>query len=41
MASKRGFCPDDIYVRGVEVSDAGIFEGESDHRGVWAKIVTG
>jgi hypothetical protein len=29
---------DDIYVRGLEVFDAGSFIGDSDHAGLWAKI---
>jgi hypothetical protein len=38
IGSVMGFAPDDIYVKNVEVKDAGIFEGDSDHRGVWATI---
>lgn len=33
-------CPDDIYVKGVRVADCGVFEGDSDHRGVWATVVS-
>lgn len=40
VATVFGFRPDDIYVRGVSVNDCGVFEGESDHRGVWASIET-
>jgi endonuclease/exonuclease/phosphatase family metal-dependent hydrolase len=29
---------DDIYVRGLNVHDAGTFVGDSDHAGLWAKI---
>ena len=29
---------DDIYVRNVNVHDAGIFVGDSDHAGIWAKL---
>ncbi len=39
LATKYGFSPDDIYVKGVDVTDAGVFEGDSDHRGVWAQII--
>lgn len=35
---RYGFTLDDIYVREVQVSESGIFEGESDHLGVWAKL---
>lgn len=38
MATKYGLMPDDMYVRGVEVLDAGVFEGDSDHRGIWARL---
>lgn len=38
LATKYGFSPDDIYVRGLDVNDAGVFEGDSDHRGVWAQV---
>jgi hypothetical protein len=36
--TKWGFTPDDIYVRKVHVIKAGVFEGSSDHRGVWAQL---
>jgi len=36
--ARFGFTFDDIYVKGVSVQDAGTFEGESDHLGVWAKL---
>lgn len=35
---RRGFTLDDIYVKDLEVTGSGIFEGESDHRGVWATV---
>jgi endonuclease/exonuclease/phosphatase family metal-dependent hydrolase len=31
---------DDIYVRGAHVEAAGMFEGNSDHAGLWARIRT-
>jgi endonuclease/exonuclease/phosphatase family metal-dependent hydrolase len=34
----RGFTLDDIYIKGLEAVDSGTFEGESDHRGVWARV---
>lgn len=33
-----GFAIDDIYVKGLQVQDAGLFEGKSDHLGVWATV---
>lgn len=38
LVTTWGMAPDDIYVRGVEVSAAGVFEGDSDHRGLWAMV---
>lgn len=38
IATKWGFSPDDIYVRNISVVDADVFEGDSDHRGVWASL---
>lgn len=38
IATRPGFSPDDIYVRGVNVLGAGVFDGDSDHRGVWARL---
>lgn len=35
---RRGFNVDDIYVRGLKVVDAGVFEARSDHFGVWATL---
>jgi hypothetical protein len=35
---KRGLSLDDIYIKGVRALDSGTFEGESDHRGVWARL---
>lgn len=34
----RGISIDDIYVRGLQVIEAGTFSGESDHRGVYATL---
>lgn len=38
IATKYGFSPDDIYIKDLEVLDAGVFEGDSDHRGIWASL---
>lgn len=34
----RGTASDIIYVRGMEVHDAGRFRGKSDHYGLWANV---
>jgi len=38
VAVTRGFAVDDIYVKNVDVVDADVFVGESDHAGVWATL---
>lgn len=38
IAMLRGLSLDDIYLRGVTPVDAGVFEGDSDHKGVWADV---
>ena len=36
----RGVSIDDILVRGINVADAGVFVGDSDHPGGWAALET-
>lgn len=36
--TRGGLSLDDIYVKDLEVLESGTFTGESDHRGVWARI---
>lgn len=31
---------DDIYVKGLEIIEAGVMDGPSDHRGLWARLRT-
>ena len=38
LITKVGIRADDIYVRGLNVIDSGIFVGDSDHHGVWATV---
>lgn len=38
LFAKRGFSVDDIYYRGLELQSGGLFEGPSDHRGIWAEF---
>lgn len=35
---RRGIIYDDIYVKNLDVVDAGTFVGDSDHAGVWATV---
>lgn len=35
---RGGVNVDDIYVKGLEVKDAGYFEGRSDHLGMWTTV---
>ncbi len=38
LVSHRGLSIDDIYVKGLEIVDSGLIEGDSDHFGVWATV---
>lgn len=38
IAVGKGLAIDDVYVKNVQVIDAGSFVGESDHAGVWATL---
>ena len=40
LAIGKGLSADDIYVRGLSVKDAGIFEEKSDHFGLWVTLET-
>lgn len=33
-----GLTVDDVYIRGLDLLDSGVFKGQSDHLGVWATV---